>query len=64
MEDKQLTVPSDPWPHSYVRNCYVNMREGTDFLFYVDAEGRLFCHLDGYAIVPKEEYFKLRDQVS
>jgi hypothetical protein len=40
---------------SVVKNCYVHPRGG-EILFYLDAEGRYLCNLDGYAIIPREEW--------
>lgn len=40
----------------YVRNCYIKARDNEpDWLFSCEPEG-VFCQLDGYAIVPREEF--------
>lgn len=53
---------TDPLPDSYVRNCYVQPREG-DSLFQAstDADGKTVWRamLDGYAIIPMERYQEL-----
>jgi hypothetical protein len=41
--------------YSYVRNCYLVRREG-DPPFLDDTTGELVVKLDGYAVVPLEEY--------
>ena len=42
---------------SYVKNCYIEPRQGMkDFVFSQDTKGRILAHLDGYAIIPIEEY--------
>jgi hypothetical protein len=41
----------------YLRNCLIKRREDdTVSLFEFTPEGRILVRLDGYAIVPKEEY--------
>ena len=44
--------------NSYVRNCLIFTR-GED-LFNVDEEYRFIATLDGYAVIPMEEYDRLR----
>jgi len=40
---------------SKLTNCDIYTKEGeTEPLFYQDAEGRILCNLDGYAIVPRD----------
>lgn len=48
---------------SYKRNCYIVERKADHDvpLFHVQADGKTYCRLDGYAIVPKEIYFALRE---
>ena len=43
---------------SYVKNCYIQAREG-DYCFDQNDDG-IFAHLDGYAIIPIEEFERLR----
>ena len=45
---------------SYVKNCLISMREGDDCLFYFDNHMQAYrIQLDGYAIIPMEEYDSL-----
>lgn len=49
--------------HSYITNCYIEGRKGrpTTFLFRTKfgMEG-IIVHLDRYAIIPLEEYERLK----
>lgn len=47
-----------PIPDSFVRNCFIKKREEDSYLFYSTAVG-IFARLNGYAIIPTEEYEKL-----
>jgi hypothetical protein len=46
---------------SYITNCYLKRRDGDDspYLFRDDQDGNIIVHLDGYAIVPADEYHDL-----
>jgi hypothetical protein len=48
-------------PKSYIKNCFIKAKE-TDRrknpLFYFK-DGEIYARLDGYAIIPKDEYYKL-----
>ena len=42
---------------SYVRNCYVKMRSDQEGAMFSDSgDGEVLVALDGYAIVPIEDY--------
>ncbi len=48
---------------SYVKNCLIMMREGDDCLFYFDNHMQAYrIQLDGYAIIPMEEYDRMKDR--
>lgn len=44
----------------YVDDCYVERRadDESSCMFLIE-EGKCYCFLSGYAIIPKEKYFKL-----
>ena len=48
----------DQYESGYVRNCHISAREG-DTLFSL-FEGNFRPYLDGYAIIPIEEYERLK----
>jgi hypothetical protein len=48
-------VTEYPTTHGYVWNCYVKSRDGDTGLFFVH-DDTVTARLDGYAIVPREEY--------
>lgn len=54
---------SNEMTESYIRNCHiVERKEDHDTaLFRVASDGKTYCRLDGYAIVPKELYYALRE---
>jgi hypothetical protein len=41
-----------------VTNCFIKARNG-EFIFYLSSEG-IYPKLDGYAIIPIEDYKKLK----
>ena len=43
---------------SYLTNCVLKARRGDDYMFS-QRDGNVFTHLDGYAIIPVEEYNSL-----
>ena len=43
---------------SYVKNCLLNGRDG-EIIFSMDKKFQISPHLDGYAIIPKEEHERL-----
>jgi hypothetical protein len=43
---------------SYLKNCILNGRDG-EIIFSMDEKFQISPHLDGYAIIPIEEYKKL-----
>jgi hypothetical protein len=47
---------------SYIRNCFVKVREDSEAHppLFTEHKGEVIVRLDGYAIVPKEEYLLLR----
>ena len=45
---------------SYVRNCQVYSRPKDGKLFSEQADGDVIVRLDGYAIIPVEEFEKLK----
>lgn len=47
----------------YVRNCLVVAKEGDKKLFGVKPDGTYIAFLDGYAIIPMEEYEKLTNSL-
>lgn len=52
-------VPSNPPQGSYVQNCLLQGR-GRETLFTLDVKREEWiAHLDGYAIIPIEEYERL-----
>ncbi len=53
MENKDLQI------ESYVKNCFLFPRQNESHLFTVIPERGTFAHLDGYAIIPLEEYEKI-----
>jgi hypothetical protein len=52
----------DVLDRSYVTNCYLQVRENetADYLFRFESGDRAVVKLDGYAIIPMEEYRRLR----
>jgi hypothetical protein len=42
--------------HHVVKNCYISVRDADSDIFPVNANGEMELNLDGYAIVPIEEY--------
>ena len=50
---------SSEWPESYVKNGYSEQRGGDDILFTITPEGHYLASLNGYAVIPIEEYFAL-----
>lgn len=51
-------VPPPPPQGSYVRNCLWQAREH-EYLFSINLDGEWIASLDGYAIIPIEEYEKI-----
>lgn len=51
---------------SYITNCYFKRREEDDspYLFRDDKDGNIIVHLNGYAIVPADEYHALTNPSS
>ena len=50
---------------SYVCNCFVKRREDSpsEFMFnQTVGAGSITAHLNGYAIIPLEEYYELTDR--
>lgn len=48
---------------TYVRNCLIHPRRdgaGAEAMFTLSAEHGVQCQLDGYAIVPRDEYERLK----
>src|SRR5947208_1538282 len=56
-----VSLGSEEWPESYVKNCLVRQRGGDDVTFFhTDTQdGHVLAMLNGYAIIPIEEYFGL-----
>jgi hypothetical protein len=57
-----ILVDTSQWPESFVRNCLVVPREGDDLFFIHDGlapRKHVLAMLDGYAIIPMEEYLGL-----
>lgn len=49
-----------PRPQSYLRDCHIDPRPGeTGPLFDRHPDGSILARLDGYAIVPKDHYYRL-----
>ena len=46
-------------PDSYLVDCFLKPREQNDTLFYIK-NGEILARLQGYAIVPREEYEQLK----
>lgn len=44
---------------SFLRNSVIGAREGEDPLFVRDGD-RVFCRLDGYAVIPIEQYEEIK----
>lgn len=44
----------------YLINCQVHAKEGDGHLFNKRVNGLITAHLDGYAIIPIDEYEKLK----
>ena len=50
---------------SYLHNCHIVFRENdkAKYLFHKDSEDKsLTAFLNGYAIIPLEEYYRLKDE--
>lgn len=45
---------------SYVRNCMMIQRRPDDGPLFIEGDGCVTARLDGYAILPVEEYARLR----
>lgn len=45
--------------YGFIRNCIIDLRPGED-ITYINNNGAEVIGLDGYAIIPKEEYVALR----
>ena len=48
----------DQYENGYVKNCIINAKEG-ETAFSIDTKGKITPYLDGYAIIPVEEYERL-----
>lgn len=51
--------PSEP--KGYLRNCLISARIDGPNIFEIDLEGNVYACLDGYAILPMEEYVRLKE---
>jgi hypothetical protein len=61
-EESPTTIDASQWPESYVRNCLLVPRENDDIFFVPDelaTKKHVLAMLDGYAIIPMEEYRSL-----
>ncbi len=48
----------------YINNCYIACRVGSPTLFSDNGDGTVTPRLDGYAVVPLEEYEKHVERAS
>jgi hypothetical protein len=49
---------------SFVHRCVIVKKEGDDHgLFHQHADDHISAYLDGYAIIPVEEYEELKEKV-
>jgi len=50
---------------SYLHNCFLVRRNNdpSNILFYQDGDNGVTARLNGYAIIPLEEYFELKDEL-
>lgn len=49
---------------SYIHNCFIKRRENekSSILFYQDGDESISAFLNGYAVIPLDEYFRLTDE--
>ena len=47
---------------SYFHNSYLHPRDGTKGPIIDSSSGDVLCRLNGYAIIPIEEYYSLREE--
>lgn len=48
---------------SFIKNCIISAKEN-DTLFASNKDGQIIARLDGYAIIPVEEYKKMKSKKS
>jgi len=46
---------------SYVKNCHLSVRPGDPTMFDQQRDGTVTARLDGYAVIPMEEFNRLQD---
>lgn len=47
------------YPKTYLKNCYIQPRHDEHVQMFIVENDTVFATLDSYAIIPKEEYYKL-----
>jgi len=56
-----ITITSNEDFPSYLNNCVI-IGDGSEGSLFVEYNGKTYCALDNYAIIPIKEYNRLKEQ--